>query len=100
MHFLIRKQTGRSDREALDIEYQGDALTLGAADDAMVQLAGMRGQLRIESAGAGDARVVSKKTSFVLNGESFTGTKLKVGDVLSSEGYELTVIAAPAGTIG
>ena len=97
MHFLIRKQTGRGDREALDTEYQGDALTLGAASDAMVQLAGMQGQLRIESAGAGKTRVVAKKASFELNGARVSRAELKVGDVLSSPDYSLTVIAAPAG---
>ena len=97
MHFLIRKQTGRGDREALETEYQGDALTLGAAGDAMVPLAGGQGQLRGESSGANKWRVVAKKSSFELNRESVSRAELKVGDVLSWAGHTLTVIAAPAG---
>jgi predicted CXXCH cytochrome family protein len=97
VHFLIRKQTGRGDREALETEYQGDALTLGAASDAMVPLAGVQGQLRVESSGANKWRVVAKKSSFELNGESVSRAELKVGDVLLWAGHTLTVIAAPAG---
>ncbi len=96
MYFLVRKQTGRGSGEALETEYQGDSLTLGGADNAMVQLPGIDGLVQLSAAGDG-ARVSSQKVAFELGGKSQRKATLAMGQTLAISGYELSLFTPPSG---
>ena len=97
MYFLVRKQTGRGSGEALDTEYQGEHLSLGGDAGAMVQLPGVRGILRLKGRGDGTVRASSRKLTFEVGGKPVRKAKLAVGDALTLPGYQLELIAPPAG---
>lgn len=95
MYFLVRTVSGGSG-PALDSEYQGDALTLGGDADAMVHLAGT-GSLRIEVTEQGGGSISASKVQLEVNEQPCGRAEIGVDDVLTVPGYQLEIIAPPAG---
>ncbi len=97
MHFLVRKQTGRGSAEALETEYEGNRLTLGGAEGAMVQLPGLPGVVEITPKGADGASLRARGFRFELDGREVSKADLQQGVALELPGHRLELIAPPAG---
>ncbi len=95
MYFLVRRLTGRGGSEALETDYEGNALTLGT--ESMVQLPGVEGALQLDPAGDGGAKLSSRKARVTMDGKEVRSAKLAVGDVFELPGYTLQLIQPPGG---
>jgi len=97
VYFLVRKQTGRGSAEALDTEYQGDQLSLGGDDSAMVQLPGVSGSVQLSVGRKGKISAAARGLNFEVNGKPVKKASLNIGDTLVLPGYELKIIEPPQG---
>ncbi|QIB66132.1 cytochrome c3 family protein [Kineobactrum salinum] len=97
MYFLVRKLTGRGSGEALETEYQGDKLTLGAEPNAMVPLPGVEADVTVLAEGGGGGRITARRPVITVDGVASRRASLQPGDSFGLPGYALEVIAPPQG---
>lgn len=97
MYFLIRKLTGGADAEAVDSEYSGDRLVLGASDNAAVVLPGLTGEIVVSGKGDGACTVTGRGLQLRLDGSEVARATLPVGGEVNAGDYLLRVLDPPAG---
>jgi predicted CXXCH cytochrome family protein len=98
VYFLVRKQTGRGSGEALETEYQGDALTLGGDPGVMVHLPGVKGTVELQPEGnSARARVSARRVDIDISGERLRKARIGPGDMLRVGAFELSLFAPPVG---